>query len=103
LFSEAKIFYGNPGNSNWHFRAAYNYNQWGRYEKAIEELKKSIKLTPHVLNPYEVMAMIYYEKLHQPRKAIEILETGLKNAPDSPIRDRVKKRLEEIGKAVSGG
>lgn len=92
----------NPRNSNWHFRAAYNYNQWGHYEKAIEELKKSIKLTPHVLNPYEVMAMIYYEKLHQRRKAIVILETGLKNAPNSPIRNRVEKRLKEIKKVVSG-
>jgi len=93
----------NPRNSNWHFRAAYNYNQWGRYDKAIEELKKSIKLTPHILNPYEVMAMIYYEKLNQPRKAIEVLEIGLKNAPNSPIRKRVEKRLNELKKVVSGG
>jgi len=93
----------NPRNSNWHFRAAYNYNQWGRYDKAIEELKKSIKLTPHILNPYEVMAMIYYEKLNQPRKAIEVLEIGLKNAPHSPAKERVEKRLKELKEVVSGG
>ena len=93
----------NPGNSNWHFRAAYNYYKWGRYEKALEELRKSIKLTPHVLNPYEVMAMIYYENLHQPQKAIKILEIGLKNSPNSPIRERVEKKLEEIKRSGSGG
>ncbi len=92
----------NPGNSNWHFRAAYNYNQWGRYDKALEELKKCTKLSPHILNPYEAMAMIYYEKLHQPKMAIKILETGLKKAPDSPIRKRVERRLKEIKKVING-
>jgi len=93
----------NPGNSNWHFRAAYNYNQWGRYDKAIAELKKCIKLTPGVLNPYEAMAMIYYEKLRQPDIALKVLEMGLKNCPDSPIRQRVEKKLEEFRRVVNGG
>ncbi len=91
----------NPGNSNWHFRAAYNYYQWGKYDRALRELRESIRLTPHIINPYESMAIIYYEKLHQPLKAIEALETGLKNAPHSPRAEEARKRLSKIKKAVS--
>lgn len=95
-----KLLKINPRNSNWHFRAAYNYYQWGRYELALKELNQSIKLTPHVLNPYEVMAMIYYENLNQPLKAIKVLEEGLHNSPDSPIKERVEEKLEKLKRAV---
>jgi len=98
-----ELLYLNPGNSNWHFRAAYNYYQWGRFNKAIQELNQSIRLTPHVLNPYNVLAMIYYENLHQPLKAIKVLEVGLKNAPNSPIAEKVRQRLKEIREVTSGG
>ncbi len=91
------------GNSNWHFRLAYNYYQWGRFKEALQELKKCVKLTPRVLSPYETMAMIYYENLHQPLKAIRALELGLKNAPNSPRAEKVKEKLLEIKRAVSGG
>jgi len=88
----------NPANSNWHFRAAYNYYRWGKYDQALKELETCIKLTPQVMNPYETMAMIYYENLHQPAKAIQMLREGLKNAPKSKRISSVKKRLEIIQK-----
>jgi len=92
----------NPSNSNWHFRAAYNYYQWERFDEAIQELKKCIKLTPQVLNPYETLAMIYDENFHQPAKAISILKEGLKNAPNSKRAEKVREKLEKIQKNAGG-
>ncbi len=98
----AHLLKQHPGNSNWHLRRAYNFYKWGKYGLALKELRTCIRLTPHVINPYEVMAIIYYENLHQPRLAIQALEAGLKNAPNSPRAKEVKKKLLAIRKAVSG-
>jgi len=82
-----------PQDSVLHFRMAYVYKTAGKLEEAIEEYKKSIELTPHIVAPYESLARLYLEKLNDREKALYFFKKGIEMAPNSK---RVKEMEAEI-------
>jgi len=59
----------NPKHAQLHFRLGMVYKDAGRYEEAVSELLKSMKLAPHILNPYEELGNIYASKFKDLEKA----------------------------------
>lgn len=66
-------------------------------EAALADLKKSVELKPDYWPPYLEMAD-YYFSIQDKSKAIEILQDGLKHAPDAKA---LRLRLAELGGKAS--
>lgn len=79
-------------------KKADNLFQLSRAPVAIFELERAIELKPDYWPPYAKLAD-YYKGVDQVQKAREILEIGLKAAPDAV---GLKRRLSELESAGSG-
>ena len=71
----------NPKDAQLHFRLGMVYKDAGRYEEAVSELLKSMKLAPHIINPYEELGNIYASKFKDFEKATYYYGKGIEAAP----------------------
>jgi Tfp pilus assembly protein PilF len=87
IFEDLLVDY--PGDSLLHFRLGFIYEKAGKLGDAVQEYKKSIEMTPNVINPYESLGRLYLEKLNDRKKALYFFKKGAEMAPHS-------KRIEPI-------
>jgi protein O-mannosyl-transferase len=80
----------NPKDAQLHFRLGMLYKDAGRHEEAVSELLKSMKLAPHILNPYEELGNIYASKFRDAEKAKYYYGRGIEAAP------RAKSRIDDL-------
>ncbi len=80
----------NPKHAQLHFRLGMVYKDAGKYEEAVSELLKSMKLAPHILNPYEELGNIYASKFKNSERARYYYGKGIEAAP------RAKARIEDL-------
>jgi tetratricopeptide (TPR) repeat protein len=80
----------NPKHAQLHFRLGMVYKDAGRYEEAVSELSKSMKLAPHILNPYEELGNIYASKFKDLEKAKYYYSKGIEAVP------RAKSKIEDL-------
>jgi len=73
-----------------HFRLGMLYKEMGRYDDAIAQLRKSMELFPHIINPYEEIGNIYLSKLKDLEKAKFYYMKGIEMVPQA------KSRVEEL-------
>jgi tetratricopeptide (TPR) repeat protein len=62
--------------------AGLSYESLGQLEAAVQHLRQAIQLDPGQENPYIALARIY-ERQHNSRAAIEVLQAGQTRRPDS--------------------
>jgi tetratricopeptide (TPR) repeat protein len=79
-----------PNHPQLHFRLGMVYRDAGRYEEAVSELLKSMKLAPHIINPYEELGNIYASKFKNLEKAKYYYGRGIEAVP------RAKSRIEDL-------
>jgi tetratricopeptide (TPR) repeat protein len=79
-----------PNHPQLHFRLGMVYRDAGRYEEAVSELLKSMKLAPHIINPYEELGNIYASKFKNLEKAKYYYGRGIEAVPQS------KSRIEDL-------
>jgi tetratricopeptide (TPR) repeat protein len=79
-----------PKHAQLHFRLGMVYRDAGRYEEAVSELLKSMKLAPHIINPYEELGNIYASKFKNLEKAKYYYGRGIEAVP------RAKSRIEDL-------
>ncbi len=79
----------NPQAAQLHFRLAMVYKDAGRYEQAVLELLKAMKLAPHITNPYEELGNIYASRLNDLERAKYYYGKGIEAVPraDSKVED----------------
>jgi len=75
-----------PKDAQLHYRLAFVYKEWGRYDQAISELQKASELAPHIINPYEELGNIYASRLGDRDKAIQYYSKGLEAAVKSKAK-----------------
>ncbi|MCX6999208.1 MAG: tetratricopeptide repeat protein [Candidatus Sumerlaeota bacterium] len=63
---------------------AMAYNNTGRQEQALSDLREALALNPKLAHPYLLIAEIE-DKRKFPEKSTAILEQALKNIPDAPF------------------
>jgi tetratricopeptide (TPR) repeat protein len=80
----------NPKDAQLHFRLGMVYKDAGRYEEAVSELLKSMKLAPHIINPYEELGNIYASKFKDFEKATYYYGKGIEAAP------KARSRVEDL-------
>jgi tetratricopeptide (TPR) repeat protein len=80
----------NPKDAQLHFRLAMVYKDAGRYERAVSELLKSMKLAPHIINPYEELGNIYTSKFKDFEKAKYYYTKGIEATP------KAKSQVEDL-------
>jgi len=80
----------NPQNARLHFRLGMVHKDAGQYEAAVLELQKSMKLAPHIINPYEELGNIYASKVKDLEKAKYYYAKGIEAAP------LAKSRVEDL-------
>jgi protein O-mannosyl-transferase len=80
----------NPKDAQLHFRLGMVYKDAGRYEEAVSELLKSMKLAPHIINPYEELGNIYASKFKDFEKATYYYGKGMEAAP------KARSRVEDL-------
>jgi len=70
-----------PKDAYLHFRLGMVYKEAGDCEKAISELLASMKLAPHIVNPYEELGNIYAGKYKDSEKAKYYYAMEIEAAP----------------------
>lgn len=70
-----------PKHAQLHFRLGMVYKDAGRHEEAVSELLTSMKLAPHILNPYEELGNIYASKYKDFEKAKYFYAKGIEAVP----------------------
>jgi len=80
----------NPKDAQLHFRLGMVHKDAGQYEAAVLELQKSMKLAPHIINPYEELGNIYASKLKDIEKSKYYYAKGIEAVP------RAKSRVEDL-------
>ena len=80
----------NHQNANLYYRLGLIYKDAGQYEAAISEMLKSMKLAPHIINPYEELGNIYVSKLKDVEKAKYYYTQGIQAVP------KAKSKLEDL-------
>jgi len=66
------------------------YKDGGRYEEAVSELLKAMKLAPHIINQYEELGNIYASRFKDLEKAKYYYGKGIEAVP------REKSRIEDM-------
>ena len=80
----------NPNDAQLHFRLGMVYKDAGRNEEAVSELLRSMKLAPHIMNPYEELGNIYASKLKDLEKAKYYYGKGIEMVP------KAKNKVEDL-------
>jgi len=80
----------NPKDAQLHFRLGMVYKEAGQYEAAVSEILKSMKMAPHIINPYEELGNIYASKLKDIDKAKYYYARGIEAVP------KTKARVEDL-------
>ena len=79
-----------PNRAQLHFRLGMIYKDAGRYDQAVSELLKSMKLAPHIINPYEELGNIYASKFKDLERAKYYYAKGIETVPEA------KPRIEDM-------
>ncbi|MCX8119151.1 MAG: tetratricopeptide repeat protein, partial [Desulfobacterota bacterium] len=75
-----------PDDAQLHYRLAYVYKEWGKYDLALSELHRASALAPHIINPYEEIGNLYATRLRDREKAIEYYSKAVEVAKKSKVK-----------------
>jgi tetratricopeptide (TPR) repeat protein len=80
-----------------HFRLGVLYKESGHWETAISELLASMKLAPHIINPYEELGNIYAGRYKDFEKAKYYYAKGIEAAPKAtPLVEDLRWMIQDL-------
>ncbi len=86
-----------PNDAQLHYRLAYVYKEWGKYEQAITELQKASALAPQIINPYEELGNIFGSRLEDRGRAIQFYSKGVEVAIKSKAKaDELRWMVQDL-------